>query len=92
MSITNDPCAYLGGDGKTRIYSTQGEIDFNVTAWNSASDIWRAQTLIHELGHIFDIVKGAGGSDFVYDALPNGDPDPVTEAKNQKILQDCIKD
>ncbi len=33
---------------------------------------------------------GAGGSDFAYDALPNGQADMTQEAINYKIVQDCI--
>ena len=87
---TSDPWAYTSGNGQTKIESTQVQIDINMASWNSASTVWQAQTIIHELGHAFNMLLGAGGSDFVYDALPNGSPDPAAEAKNAQTMQDCI--
>ncbi len=70
--------------------STRGVIEINVAAWNASSLVWDAGTLIHELGHLYDMVQGLGGSDFVYDADPNGNPIKSAEDQNAAILQDCL--
>jgi hypothetical protein len=89
---TSDPWAYWAASGTTRIETTRVEIDINTTFWNGASTTVRAQDLIHELGHAFNMLWGAGGSDFVYDAKPDGSgPDPQAEAINSQIMQDCIQ-
>src|SRR5205823_1001474 len=48
--------------------STRGVIIFNPDVWSGGSATWNAGLLIHELGHLYDMVTGLGGSDFVYDA------------------------
>jgi len=88
---TTDPWAYTATDG-TKIESTRAKISINVSSWNNGSSTWRAGTLIHELGHVFNMLLGAGGSDFVYDALPGGAPNAEAEATNARILRDCIQD
>jgi hypothetical protein len=86
----SDSWAYFAQDGTTRIESTQASIDINISSWNNSSSLWKAQTLIHELGHVFNILLGAGGSDFVQDANKDGSPNAAAEATNLKIVQDCI--
>jgi hypothetical protein len=89
--VTSDPWAYYSSDGTTRIESTRVEIDINVGVWNGESTTNRAQELIHELGHAFNMLVMAGGSDFVYDAKPDASADPAKEAINAQIMQDCIQ-
>ncbi len=48
-----------------------------------------ALTLIHELGHVFNIVSGLGGSKIVWDANPNGTANQAAEDANAKTLQKC---
>jgi len=88
---SSNPHYYFGSDGRTRIESTRVSIDINTAVWNSLDVISRSQLLIHELGHVFNMLMGAGGSHFVYDALPDGKPDPVSQAVNSRLEQDCIR-
>jgi hypothetical protein len=48
-----------------------------------------ALILIHELGHVFNIVNGLGGSQIVWDANPDGTMNDAAEAQNAKTLQKC---
>ncbi len=86
---TNDTWAYSNANGQ-QVESTRASININIASWNSETTIQRAQTLIHELGHVFDMLLGAGGSVFVYDAKPDWTPDMDAEATNAKFVQNCI--
>lgn len=46
-------------------------------------------TLIHELGHVFNIVADLGGSNILYDANPDGTPNAKNEAQNATTLKAC---
>jgi RHS repeat-associated protein len=48
-----------------------------------------ALTLLHELGHVFNIVTSLGGSKIVWDGNPDGSPNDAAEAKNAKTLENC---
>jgi RHS repeat-associated protein len=48
-----------------------------------------ALTLIHELGHVFNIVIGLGGSNIVWDANPDGSVNYAAENTNADILRAC---
>jgi RHS repeat-associated protein len=91
LSVTTDTNYYTSTTGQ-HIQSPGAIIAINITAWNSASIAQDAQTLIHELGHVFDMMAGAGGSSWVYDANPvTGAPDPAAEATNAALDNNCIK-
>jgi RHS repeat-associated protein len=96
LKVTEDSRAYYSSDGKTKVQSTNAEILINESAWNNSSDAGRARLLIHELGHAFNILIGAGGSDFIYDGIPSGPnagkPDPSAQDINGRMAQDCIRD
>jgi RHS repeat-associated protein len=53
----------------------------------SASDL--ALLLIHELGHVYNIVNGLGGSSIVADVNPDGSINYDKEALNDTTLQAC---
>jgi hypothetical protein len=48
-----------------------------------------ALTLIHELGHVFNIVSGLGGSAIIGDANPDGSANQDAEDANEKTPQKC---
>ena len=48
-----------------------------------------ALTLIHELGHVFNIVNGLGGSKILWDRNPDNTVNQDAEDKNAKTLQSC---
>jgi hypothetical protein len=50
-----------------------------------------ASTLIHELGHVFNIVTSLGGSAIQYDANPDGTSNAAAEAANATALAPCAK-
>jgi len=87
--VTDDPWAYTNANGQ-HVESTRVLIQINLTNWANLTPTQQAQDIIHELGHVFDELLGAGGSQFVNDALPNGKPDPVGEATNAALVQKCI--
>ena len=76
--LSNDAWAYLKNAGQG-VESTRASININIASWNNETTIQRAQTLIHELGHVFDMLLGAGGSMFVQDSNPDG-PNLASEA------------
>jgi RHS repeat-associated protein len=59
--------------------------------WAESSVDQNARTLIHELGHVFNIIAKLGGSKFEYDADPvTGAPVPDVEARNRARENTCI--
>lgn len=46
-----------------------------------------ALTLIHELGHVYNIVSGLGGSSVNWDANPDGSANEAAETANAKTLE-----
>lgn len=48
-----------------------------------------ALTLLHELGHVFDIVSSLGGSAIRLDGNPDGSPNMTIEAQNAAALRNC---
>jgi RHS repeat-associated protein len=87
--VTSDPWAYVNANGQ-RIESTRVVISINVANWDNLTPILQAQDLIHELGHAFDELIGAGGSAFVNDVDLDGNPIPAAEATNASLVQQCI--
>ncbi len=66
------------------------DILVNASSWNSSTAEWKSQSLLHELGHVFNMLKGAGGSQIVYDADPKtGKPDAAAQKKNSDLLKKC---
>ena len=59
--------------------------------WNAGNVDVNADTLIHELGHVFNDLFGPGSSTIEDDALPDGSPDPNAEARNAARLIPCDK-
>jgi RHS repeat-associated protein len=58
----------------------------NWTSWDTAE---LAGDLIHELGHVFNMTQGLGGSKVVDDANPDGTPNDAKEAQNAATLKPC---
>jgi hypothetical protein len=48
-----------------------------------------ANTLIHELGHVFNIVNGLGSSKIVNDVNPDGTPNDDAQRRNDATLKNC---
>jgi len=88
-TVTSDPWAYQNVNGQT-VESTRVMMYINLTKWNSLTQTQQAQAIIHELGHAFDELIGAGGSQFVYDANPDGTTNQAAEATNAALVQKCI--
>jgi hypothetical protein len=61
----------------------------NGTPFWSLTDQELAQTLLHELGHVFDIVNSLGGSAIKNDVDPDGSTNWTQEAANAKALEKC---
>jgi hypothetical protein len=60
--------------------------------WLRSSVDANARTLIHELGHVFNIISGLGGSEWEYDADPStGRPDASAEERNDARDHKCIR-
>jgi hypothetical protein len=70
---------------------TNGQININVAAWSTQSVAANAALLIHELGHLYDVIEGLGGSLFMADGPPTS-PNAAAEAYNDALIQtNCIK-
>ena len=61
--------------------------------WSGAesTDLNRAKILIHELGHIFNLVTGLGGSQFKGEINPDGSVDMDKENFNKGLEDKCLK-
>jgi hypothetical protein len=57
--------------------------------WNAGYTSINAITLLHELGHGFNDLFGAGSSSIVYDANPDGTPNIAAEQQNANTLLPC---
>lgn len=75
---------FVGGTGYT-----VGNIQLKTDVWNSSNSSTQAGYLLHEIGHLFAIVAGMGGSSIVYDANSVGDPNPAKQAANAAALKPC---
>ncbi len=51
--------------------------------------IGQVDTLLHELGHVFNLVASLGGSKIVYDANPDGSPNTAADTTNYDALYPC---
>jgi hypothetical protein len=91
ISVTDNPHYHANVNGH-RIQSTSVWIALDVTNWNLSSMATNARTLIHELGHAFNMLAGAGGSKFLYDVDPRTGKE-VGEAQriNAELERICIK-
>ncbi len=66
------------------------DIVVNADSWNATSAENRTSMLLHELGHVFSMLKGAGGSQFKYDYdIANKKPDDAAEKFNSDLLKKC---
>jgi hypothetical protein len=66
-------------------------LSISVQNWNAGGVAWDAGVLIHELGHVFNELTGAGGSIFAQDTDPvNGRTDDAAEAYNATLVSKCI--
>ena len=57
--------------------------------WQSQTVATLAITLIHELGHVYNIVAGLGGSAILWDGNSDGSPNSDAQAKNRATLNVC---
>jgi hypothetical protein len=74
-----------------RVVSDIVAITINSNAWNVHTAAYNAAVLIHELGHVFNELKGAGGSLFAQDTNPvTGATDFGAEAYNATLEKRCI--
>jgi RHS repeat-associated protein len=74
-----------------RVVSDSVAISISIQLWNANDIAYNAAVLIHELGHVFNELKGAGGSMFAQDVDPvTGRTDWAAEAYNQTLEQKCI--
>jgi hypothetical protein len=91
LSVANDSYHYKNAEGQ-RIQSDSVAINIGIQARNAGSVANNAKTLIHELGHVFNMLTGAGGSMFAYDVDPvTGAPNMAAEAFNASLEQTCIR-
>ena len=66
-------------------------ISIGTIAWNTHDVKYNPQTINHQLGHVFNMLAGAGGSRFVYDVNPvTFMPDADAQAKNADLESICI--
>jgi RHS repeat-associated protein len=54
------------------------------------SDKEQARTLLHELGHVFNFLAGAGGSAFENDVNPDGSTNRAAEQRNLDREKKCV--
>jgi len=85
-----DPNANYGGVENGRNVWDKVLILLNSDTWLYRTDAARAQILLHELGHVFNFLAGAGGSDFVDELNPDGTVDNTKEEFNHDLEKKCI--
>jgi RHS repeat-associated protein len=64
--------------------------DFGNASSTATQEIYRAITLIHELGHFYNIVAGMGGSSIVDDG--SGTPKGTSQNNSDMVFQKCFSD
>jgi hypothetical protein len=89
-SVTDDANYYMNINGD-HVQSTIVFIELGISSWNRSSVKENAKTIIHELGHVFNMLLGAGGSKFAYDADPTtGKTDFQKESFNADLEKQCL--
>ena len=82
---TKGGSASLNGNGYTY---DNAVISINAESWNRASIYDRSMYLIHELGHVFNMVSGVGSSEILYDADPvTGGFNDAAQATNRATIK-----
>jgi len=64
--------------------------DFGSVGSTVTQDLYRAITLIHELGHFYNTVTGMGGSSIIDDGL--GTPAGTSQRNSAMVFQNCFAD
>jgi hypothetical protein len=65
-------------------------IQIDARSWNTMSAVNQALTLIHELGHLFNLVTGLGSSQFEYDVdITTGMPNAAAGERNASRDEQC---
>jgi len=94
--------ATAGGDAQTEVVGNyvgkedgrdvwdKVNITLNYQTWAKMSANDRARALLHELGHAFNLLAGAGGSAFLDDNKPDGTPDMDKQRSNADLEKKCI--
>ena len=87
--VTLDPpTAYTGVRAASAVIILQGShLSDGYYGAQSISNL--ASTLIHELGHVYNIVAGLGGSRILWDSSSTGPYNQDAEDKNRKTLESC---
>ena len=60
--------------------------------YRKASILELADTLVHELGHVLNIVQGLGSSSIITDVNPDGSSNPKAQHANHFVLADCVNE
>jgi hypothetical protein len=83
-AATSGGSTALNGNGHTY---ERGMIQINAANWNNMSVASRAASIIHELGHLFNLVTGLGSSLIVYDVDPlTGDGSDIDQEWNREYI------
>jgi hypothetical protein len=85
------PDAVPTGSGEVRASSADIIVQDNPLGypyWESSAG-GLALTLLHELGHVFNIVTSLGGSSIINDVSPDGTVNQEAEIANAKTLAPC---
>jgi RHS repeat-associated protein len=85
-----DPSANYQGQENGRDVWDKVNIVINSDTWLLMSGADRARFLIHELGHVFNLLAGAGGSEFQNDVNPDNTPNMAAQKHNADLERKCI--
>ena len=78
-----------GGNGFAGNTWANAVIELDIDSWRGMSGLEQARTLIHELGHMYQLVTGLGSSAFEYDVGADGRPDSAIGARNRARELQC---
>ncbi len=62
FTTDGDPGSTTANGGIPKVSSSSVIIALNTANWDVGNTLYNAETLLHELGHAYDIIHGSGGS------------------------------
>ena len=88
-SLDDRPNAPLTANGAGYV-ADKVLVTVNTAGLDRKASDWIARILLHELGHVYNMLSVAPGSAFLHDVNPDGSPNDDAQSFNRKLEEKCI--